>query len=123
MPRGYRNDGTKLKPPGGSRKGKVNKVTADMRSLVEGALDKAGERLQKKYPTYRDLDPRLAYLLHQAEKRPELFMAMLSRLMPAKIDVSVTNLTADLVELMQERRQVALEARQKLIEGEADAAA
>ena len=120
MPKGYYKDGTPLKPPpGGSRKGKPNKITADMRRLIEDALDKAGERLQKKYKTYAGLDPRVAYLLHQAEKQPAVFLQLIARLMPAKVDISVTAVTDELVQLMQERRQHAIEAQRRLIEAEA----
>lgn len=45
------------RPPGGSRKGKPNKVTAELKDMILGALDAAGG---VDYLTERATDPRTA---------------------------------------------------------------
>ena len=49
--------GSAAKPPGGSRKGKPNKHTAELKDMILGALDKAGG---VEYLTERAQDPRTA---------------------------------------------------------------
>jgi hypothetical protein len=58
------------RPPGGSRKGKPNKVTADLKAMILGALDQAGGE---------------GYLLSQARENPKAFLALLSRVLPMTV--------------------------------------
>lgn len=61
---------------GGRVKGRPNKVTQDLRELVRGALDEAGGQ---------------AYLVRQAEEKPQAFLALIARLIPntVRADVAV----------------------------------
>jgi hypothetical protein len=57
-------------PPGGSRKGAPNKVTADVKAMILGALQTVGgER----------------YLVTQARKNPKSFLSLLGRIMPMQV--------------------------------------
>jgi len=60
----------KGKPRGGSRKGIPNKVTAELKDMILGALDGAGG---------------VAYLQKQAEESPAAFMALVGRVLPLTI--------------------------------------
>lgn len=55
---------------GGSRKGKPNKVTADLRAMIMGALDAAGGQ---------------AYLQKQADENPNAFMALVGKTLPKEV--------------------------------------
>ena len=59
------------KTGGGSRKGKPNKVTADVRAMVLGALDKAGGE---------------KYLIEQSSSNPTAFMTLVGKCLPTKIE-------------------------------------
>src|SRR5215472_931182 len=58
------------KTGGGSRKGRPNKLTADLKAMILGALDKAGGE---------------AYLLRQANENPTAFMTLLGKILPHQI--------------------------------------
>jgi hypothetical protein len=58
------------RPPGGSRKGKPNKVTADVKTMILGALSDAGGQ---------------DYLARQALEKPVAFLALLGRVMPLQL--------------------------------------
>ena len=60
----------KLKPRGGSRKGKPNKVTADLRAMILGALDAAGGQ---------------DYLQRQAVENPNAFLTLVGKTLPKEI--------------------------------------
>ncbi len=57
-------------PPGGSRKGIPNKITADVRAMVLAALDQAGGE---------------DYLLAQAHDNPKAFLSLVGRILPTQI--------------------------------------
>ena len=57
-------------PKGGSRKGIPNKVTADLKAMIRGALDKAGG---------------IDYLARQAEENPSAFMALVGKTLPKEL--------------------------------------
>ena len=57
-------------PPGGSRKGIPNKITADVRAMILAALDRAGGE---------------DYLLAQAHDNPKAFLSLLGRIVPTQI--------------------------------------
>src|SRR5215203_1912784 len=57
-------------PPGGSRKGIPNRITADVRAMILAALDRAGGE---------------DYLLEQATANPKAFMSLLGRIIPTQI--------------------------------------
>ena len=59
------------KPPGGSRKGKPNRVTKQLKDMILGALDDAGGR---------------EYLTRQAEENPGPFMALLGKVLPTTLE-------------------------------------
>ena len=58
------------RPPGGSRKGIPNKLTADVRAMIIAALDRVGGQ---------------DYLVQQAQDNPKAFMSLLARLIPSQI--------------------------------------
>jgi len=60
----------KRKPPGGSRKGIPNKVTADLKAMILAALDQAGGE---------------QYLLSQAHENPKAFLSLLGRVIPLQV--------------------------------------
>lgn len=60
----------KRRPPGGSRKGIPNKVTADLKAMILGALDQAGGE---------------SYLLSQAHENPKAFLSLLARVLPMQV--------------------------------------
>src|SRR3954453_15174249 len=57
-------------PPGGSRKGRPNKIGADVRAMVLTALDRAGG---------------VDYLHEQANVNPKAFLALIGRIIPTQI--------------------------------------
>jgi hypothetical protein len=67
---------------GGRAKGTPNKVTGDLRSMVEGALSDVGGR---------------QYLAEQARENPTAFIGLLGKCMPRDVNVGVTQSLADLI--------------------------
>ena len=57
-------------PPGGSRKGKPNKIGADVRAMALAALDRAGG---------------VDYLHEQANANPKAFLTLIGRIIPTQI--------------------------------------
>lgn len=58
------------KPPGGSRKGRPNKITADVKSMVLEALKHAGGA---------------EYLFTQAFDNPKAFLALVGKVLPLQV--------------------------------------
>lgn len=58
------------KTGGGSRKGKPNKLTADVKAMVLSALDQAGG---------------IEYLLAQARTNPNAFMTLVGKVLPMTV--------------------------------------
>lgn len=58
------------KTGGGSRKGKPNKATADIKAMIVGALNASGGQ---------------AYLKRQASKNPVAFMGLLGKVLPMQV--------------------------------------
>jgi len=68
---------TSFKPgerPVGRAKGTPNKVTADVREMIRGALDDAGGR---------------AYLARQAKSAPRAFMALIGTVVPKEVHATL----------------------------------
>jgi len=61
------------RPPGASRKGIPNKVTAELRDMIAKALDEAGG---------------VEYLVQQAHANPQAFLSLLGKILPRDIHVS-----------------------------------
>ena len=59
---------------GGRAKGTPNKTTADMRACIEQAFFKAGGR---------------DYLVRVAKRRPDVFLALVSKILPSEVKMSV----------------------------------
>ncbi len=67
------------KPPGGSRKGRPNKSTKQIKDMIEGALKAAGGQ---------------AYLLQQAQENPSAFLTLVGKILPKNIEATIDgNLT------------------------------
>ena len=108
--------------PQGRRKGSLNKYTKDMKDMLEEALEAAGKVSQRKYPrTTKGLSPGAAYLMEQAHKNPVAFMGLAKGLLPAKIDVDVTVMNRDMVDLLSTRREQLAELRDVTPEEDDDA--
>jgi hypothetical protein len=58
------------KTGGGSRLGRPNKITADIKAMILGALSEAGGQ---------------AYLVEQAVKNPVAFMGLLGKVLPMQV--------------------------------------
>ncbi len=85
-------------PPGGSRKGIPNKITADVRAMVLAALDRAGGE---------------DYLLEQATANPRAFLSLVGRILPTQITGPRDK---DLIPDRQSDPQLAAQAVMLLIE-------
>ena len=72
MPRGENFKGRRL-PNAGRKPGSQNKVTVELKQMIEGALLEAGGQ---------------KYLLNLARKRPEVFVPLLARLLPKQLEHS-----------------------------------
>ena len=59
-----------IKTGGGSRKGRPNKLTADVKGMILAALDKAGG---------------VDYLLEQSQKNPAAFMTLVGKVLPTTL--------------------------------------
>ena len=90
--------------PSGKPKGATQKITGDMKAMLEHALEVAGGNVQKRDRRLKELPPSVAYLADQAEKNPQAFMGLLRSLLPAKIDLDVTLMSRDLIGVLSERR-------------------
>jgi hypothetical protein len=74
MPRGE-NLNRDRKPGPGRPKGLKNRLTVELKQMIEGALEEVGGQ---------------AYLVSLAKKRPELFCQLLSKLLPKSVDLGGT---------------------------------
>lgn len=61
---------------GGSRKGKPNKATTELKDMIRKALDNAGG---------------VKYLTRQADENPVAFMALIGKILPKDVSVSGSN--------------------------------
>lgn len=61
-------------PKGGSRKGIPNKVTANIKEMIEGALSDVGGR---------------AYLAQQAKENPSAFLTLIGKILPKDINATI----------------------------------
>jgi hypothetical protein len=79
-------------PPGGSRKGKPNKATKELKDMISAALDELGG---------------VKYLKEQGKKNPQAFMSLLGKILPKDIKADITgdiNITlAQAIEQARER--------------------
>lgn len=112
--------GSVLNPKG--RTPGPNRLHRDVKTMIEEALNRAGENVQKKRRSLKDLEPGTAYLAEQAEKRPDLFLPLVRQLLPAKIDVDVTVMSRELVDLMHTRRNQLAQMRDVTPKEDDDAA-
>ena len=76
------------------------------------------ENAQKKKRSLKDLEPGIAYLVKQADERPELFMPLVRQLLPAKLDVEVSVMTQQMAGLLHERRDQLAALRDNMDEAE-----
>lgn len=58
---------------GGRPPGSVNKTTADLKAMIEGALSEVGGQ---------------SYLVEQARKNPKVFLLLVSKLIPRDLHLS-----------------------------------
>ena len=71
------------KTGGGSRKGRPNKINADLKAMILGALDEAGGQ---------------QYLAEQARANPAAFMTLVGKILPRQVggDPNGTPIAVDL---------------------------
>lgn len=67
---------------GGRQKGTPNRITGDLRAMVEGALSDVGGQ---------------AYLAEQARENPAAFLNLVGKCMPKDIQVDVSETLAELI--------------------------
>jgi hypothetical protein len=65
----------KRRPPGGSRKGKPNKVTKALKDMILGALNDAGGQ---------------DYLKRQADENPAAFLGLVGKVLPSELKAQIT---------------------------------
>jgi hypothetical protein len=65
----------RIPPKGGSRKGKPNKITKQLKEMILGALDDAGGQ---------------KYLLAQAHDNPSAFLSLIGKVLPAELKAELT---------------------------------
>ena len=98
MPRGENLKGHTKHPNSGRKQGSRNRITVELKAMIEGALQAVGGQ---------------AYLEVLAKKRPEVFCQLLGRLLPKTVELGFDG-SLD-VNLYQERletaRKKAAEAR------------
>jgi hypothetical protein len=104
-----RGPGRPFKPgqsgnPAGKPKGVKNKFTVEIKTLVEEALTAAGEAAQAEDVSLQGLSPGAAYLAKQAQDNPAAFISLVRMLMPAKLDVDVTVMNREMIDLLSYRR-------------------
>jgi len=104
-----RGPGRPFKPgqsgnPAGKPKGVKNKFTVEVKSLVEEALKAAGEAAQAEDVSLQGLSPGAAYLAKQAQDNPAAFISLVRMLMPAKLNVDVTVMNREMIDLLSYRR-------------------
>lgn len=78
----------------GREKGVPNKITRDIRAMIEGALDEAGGK---------------AYLVQQAKENPVAFMGLVARILPRDISITATVNHADMILDAAKRRGITIE--------------
>lgn len=90
--------------PSGRPKGSKNRYTVEIKTLVEEALTAAGEAAQAEDVSLQGLSPGAAYLAKQAQDNPAAFISLVRMLMPAKLDVDVTVMNREMIDLLSYRR-------------------
>lgn len=65
---------------GGRKKGVTNKVTADLKAMILGALDDAGGR---------------DYLVGQANTNPNAFLALVGRVVPSEVKATIDTIVVE----------------------------
>src|SRR6056297_1506654 len=91
--------------PAGRPKGLQDKTTREAKQMIEQALHKAGENIQKRKRSLKDLEPGAAYLAEQAERNPVAFMSLVGKLVPQKIDMDVQVMSQQMMGLLESRRE------------------
>lgn len=72
----------KKRPPGGSRKGRPNKITKSLKDMILGALQQAGGQ---------------QYLMDQAILNPTAFMTLIGKVLPSDMRVQAVDSLEELV--------------------------
>lgn len=100
--------------PKGKPKGLRNRLTVDVKSMIEEALQRAGQNAKERNPKLKPLSDGAAYLADQADKNPQAFLALVKQLLPSKIDVDVTVMSRELVDLLSQRREQLADMRSNI---------
>lgn len=96
--------------PKGRPVGAKNKNPTAVVDMVMTALKHAGANIKKeeddeaKRAVLEQFDDGAVYLLKVAENHPQLFIPLVGKLMPTKVDLEVNKMGAELLQLMTERR-------------------
>jgi hypothetical protein len=73
-------------PGAGRSKGTRNKLTVTLKEAILKAGELVGDELQAKVPEEEHIHGLIAYLMEQARTNPDVFMAMLGRVLPLQIN-------------------------------------
>jgi len=90
--------------PKGRTVGAKNKVPTEVKDMVLQALSIAGADIKEANPDLAEIENGTAYLVKVAQEMPNLFVPMVAKLMPAKVDMEVNMMGNELLKLMTERR-------------------
>ena len=93
---------------GGRKPGSKNVVPMQVAEMVQNALKLAGQRLQDGDADLQNMTAGEAYLMSMALREPKSFLALVAKLMPAKVEADVTVFAGEqLVQRLQEGRALA----------------
>tara|TARA_R110002072_G_scaffold173356_2_gene327990 strand:- start:766 stop:1152 length:387 start_codon:yes stop_codon:yes gene_type:complete len=102
--KGRLKKGSAVLNPKGRTVGAKNKVPTEVKDMVLKALALAGADIKKEDTELADIEDSTAYLVKVAKEMPNLFVPMVAKLMPAKVDMEVSMMGNELLQLMTRRR-------------------
>lgn len=102
--KGRLKKGSAVLNPKGRTVGAKNKVPTEVKDMVLNALSIAGANIKEAKGDVSEIENGTAYLVKVAEEMPNLFVPMVAKLMPAKVDMEVNMMGTELLKLMTQRR-------------------
>lgn len=102
--KGRLKKGSAVLNPKGRPVGAKNATPTEVKDMVLKALALAGADIKKENEDLADIEDGTAYLVKVAKEMPNLFVPMVAKLMPAKVDMEVNMMGNELLKLMTQRR-------------------